>query len=92
MSVQDAQKCLALGMRLYTSANSGGCAVAHLDNDGEGIRILSYDGEYARAVIMFCNGVKYLDARDRPRNLERMRTVGKRLLQVLEEENDGRQG
>lgn len=92
MDERNAQTCFAMGMRVYSEANSAGLCVAYgVEKDrATALKMMTFKGDYAFAVSRFCEGVGRLERADEEKNLAIMRDVGSAMLKELQERNGGR--
>ena len=86
-----AQQCFLLGLKVYTSSNNAGLCVVHgVERDEDtALMAMSFKGEYAAAVMKFCQGIRYLSETDKEKNLAILRDKG---AQILREFENGRKG
>lgn len=82
-----AQQCFLLGLKAYTQSNNAGICVVHgVERDEDtALMMMSFRGEYAAAVLHFCQGVRYLSENDVEKNLAVMRDKGSEMLKELEQ-------
>lgn len=90
VSEATAQQCFLLGFKTYVQANNAGLCVIHgVERDEDtALMMMAFRGEYAAAVMHFCQGVRYLSDRDPEKNLAVMRDKGSQMLKELEHGRD----
>lgn len=81
-----AQQCFLLGLKVYTSSNNAGLCVVHgVERDEDtALMLMSFNGEYAAAIMKFCQGVRYLSENDKEKNLAILRDKGSQILKEFE--------
>ncbi len=81
-----AQQCFLMGLKVYTSANNAGLCVVHgVERDEDtAMMVMAFRGEYAAAVMKFCQGVRYLSGSDPEKNLAVLRDRGAEMLRRLQ--------
>ena len=90
MNENIAQECFLMGLKIYLQSNNAGLCVVHgLErNDEISMKIMSFRGEYAAAIMKFCDGVFFLQSKDMNDNLLTIRKKGSEILKELQ---DGQQ-
>ena len=86
MTEMTAQECFLMGMKIYSQANNAGLCIAHgIERDNEiAMKIMSFRGEYAAAIMRFCDGVFFLQGNDMNKNLLDIRENGSKILKDLQ--------
>lgn len=81
-----AQQCFLLGLKAYISSNNAGLCIIHgVERDEDtALMVMSFKGEYAAAVMKFCQGIRYLSESDKERNLAILRDRGAQILREFE--------
>lgn len=83
-----AQQCFLLGLKAYTLSNNAGiCVINGIERDEDtALMMMSFRGEYAAAILHFCQGVRYLAGNDIEKNLAILRDKGSQILKEMENE------
>lgn len=87
LNQKTAQQCFLLGLKAYTQSNNAGICVVHgVEQDNKtALMMMSFRGEYAAAILHFCQGVKYLSGTDIEKDLAIMRDKGSQMLKEMED-------
>lgn len=88
MTEMTAQECFLMGLKIYTQANNAGLCVAHgIERNNEiAMKLMSFRGEYAAAIMKFCDGVFFLQSKDMNDNLLSIKDNGSKILKELQNE------
>lgn len=88
MTEMTAQECFLMGLKIYTQANNAGLCVAHgIERNNEiTMKLMSFRGEYAAAIMKFCDGVFFLQGKDMNDNLLSIKDNGSKILKELQNE------
>lgn len=88
MTEMTAQECFLMGLKIYTQANNAGLCVAHgIERNNEiAMKLMSFRGEYAAAIMKFCDGVFFLQSKDMNDNLLSIKDNGSKILKELQDE------